>query len=78
MTTSVGGIVTRRRRLTAHKISEIFGVRLAKRLHGKLQSTLEQLEHGRTRARSKDVRRVRSWRSLETGGLYRHYERRAA
>ena len=33
-------------RLTAHKISEIFGVRLTKRLHGKLQSTLEQLEHG--------------------------------
>ena len=33
-------------RLTADKISEIFGVRVTRRLHGKLQSTLEQLEHG--------------------------------
>jgi len=33
-------------RLTAHKISQIFGVRITKRLHGKLQSTLEQIEHG--------------------------------
>ena len=32
--------------LTADKISQIFGVRITKRLHGKLQSTLEQIEHG--------------------------------
>jgi hypothetical protein len=34
-------------RLTANKISEIFGVRLDKRLRGKLASVLEQIEHGR-------------------------------
>lgn len=33
-------------RLTAHKISEIFGVRLTKQLRGKLNTTLEQIEHG--------------------------------
>jgi len=33
-------------RLTAHKISEIFGVRVTRRLRGKLQGTLEQIEHG--------------------------------
>ncbi len=33
-------------RLTAHKISEIFGLRLTKRLRGKLNTTLEQIEHG--------------------------------
>ena len=33
-------------RLTAHKISEIFGVRLTKKLKGKLNTTLEQIEHG--------------------------------
>jgi hypothetical protein len=33
-------------RLTAHKISEIFGVRVTKRLKGKLNTTLEQIEHG--------------------------------
>jgi hypothetical protein len=33
-------------RLTAHKISEIFGTRLTRRLRGKLHSTLEQIEHG--------------------------------
>ena len=33
-------------RLTAHKISEIFGSRLTKKLKGKLHTTLEQLEHG--------------------------------
>jgi hypothetical protein len=33
-------------RLTAHKISEIFGTRLTRRLHGKLHTTLEQIEHG--------------------------------
>jgi exopolysaccharide biosynthesis predicted pyruvyltransferase EpsI len=33
-------------RLTAHHISQIFGVRITKRLHGKLHSTLEQIEHG--------------------------------
>ena len=33
-------------RLTAHKISAIFGVRLTKRLRGKLNTTLEQVEHG--------------------------------
>jgi len=33
-------------RLTAHKISEIFGTRLTRRLRGKLQTTLEQFEHG--------------------------------
>jgi len=32
--------------LTAHKISEVFGMRLTKRLNGKLATTLEQLEHG--------------------------------
>jgi hypothetical protein len=34
-------------RLTAHKISEIFGVRVTKKLKGKLNTTLEQIEHGR-------------------------------
>jgi hypothetical protein len=33
-------------RLTAHKISEIFGVRVTKKLKGKLNTTLEQIEHG--------------------------------
>jgi hypothetical protein len=33
-------------RLTAHRISEIFGVRLSKRLRGKLATLIEQIEHG--------------------------------
>lgn len=33
-------------RLTANRISEIFGVRLTKRLNGKLATVLEQVEHG--------------------------------
>jgi hypothetical protein len=33
-------------RLTAHRISEIFGVRLNKRLRGKLATVLDQIEHG--------------------------------
>jgi hypothetical protein len=33
-------------RLTAHKISEVFGTRLTRRLRGKLHTTLEQIEHG--------------------------------
>jgi len=33
-------------RLTANRISEIFGVRLNKRLHGKLATVLDQIEHG--------------------------------
>src|SRR5713226_7593152 len=33
-------------RLTAHKSSEIFGVRLTQQLRGKLNTTLEQIEHG--------------------------------
>jgi len=33
-------------RLTAHRISEIFGVRLNKRLGGKLATVIEQIEHG--------------------------------
>ncbi|MGB6941815.1 MAG: hypothetical protein WBE37_05445, partial [Bryobacteraceae bacterium] len=33
-------------RLTAHKISEIFGVRLTKRFRGKLSTVIEQIEHG--------------------------------
>src|SRR5205823_13418362 len=33
-------------RLTAHRISEIFGVRLNKRLPGKLATVIEQIEHG--------------------------------
>jgi hypothetical protein len=33
-------------RLTAHRISEIFGVRLHKRLRGKLATVIEQVEHG--------------------------------
>jgi hypothetical protein len=33
-------------RLTAHKISEIFGSRVTKKLKGKLNTTLEQIEHG--------------------------------
>jgi len=33
-------------RLTAHRISEIFGVRLNKRLRGKLATVIEQVEHG--------------------------------
>src|SRR5256886_32861 len=33
-------------RLTAHKVSEIFGVRITKKLKGKLNTTLEQVEHG--------------------------------
>ncbi len=34
------------RGLTAHQISEIFGVRVTKKLKGKLNTTLEQIEHG--------------------------------
>jgi hypothetical protein len=34
------------RRLTAHKIGEIFGVRVTKKLKGKLHTTLERIEHG--------------------------------
>lgn len=33
-------------RLTAHKISEIFGLRVTRKLKGKLHTTLEQIEHG--------------------------------
>jgi len=33
-------------RLTAHRISEIFGVRLNKRLRGKLAPVIDQIEHG--------------------------------
>ena len=33
-------------RLTAHRLSEIFGIRLNKRLGGKLATVLDQLEHG--------------------------------
>jgi hypothetical protein len=33
-------------RLTAHRISEIFGVRLNKRMRGKLATVIEQIEHG--------------------------------
>jgi hypothetical protein len=33
-------------RMTAHKISEVFGSRLTKKLKGKLHTTLEQVEHG--------------------------------
>jgi len=33
-------------RLTAHRISEIFGIRLNKRLRGKLATVLDQVEHG--------------------------------
>ena len=33
-------------RMTAHKISEVFGYRLTKHLKGKLHTTLDQLEHG--------------------------------
>jgi hypothetical protein len=33
-------------RLTAHKISEIFGVRLTKKLRGKLSTAIEEIEHG--------------------------------
>ncbi len=33
-------------RLTAHKISEIFGVHVTKKLKGKLNTTLERIEHG--------------------------------
>jgi len=33
-------------RLTAHRISEMFGVRLNKRLRGKLATVLDQIEHG--------------------------------
>jgi len=33
-------------RLTAHRISEIFGVRFNKRLRGKLATVIEQIEHG--------------------------------
>jgi hypothetical protein len=33
-------------RLTAHKINEIFGSRVTKKLKGKLNTTLEQVEHG--------------------------------
>src|SRR5262252_3231347 len=33
-------------RLTAHKISEIFGLRLHRRMGGKLATVIEQIEHG--------------------------------
>jgi hypothetical protein len=33
-------------RLSVDKISEVFGQRITKHLHGKLNSTLEQIEHG--------------------------------
>ena len=33
-------------RLTAHKISEIFGVRLTKKFRGKLSTVVDQIEHG--------------------------------
>ena len=33
-------------RLTAHRISEIFGVRLTKKLRGKIATVIEQIEHG--------------------------------
>lgn len=33
-------------RLTAHKISEIFGIRLTRKLKGKLANVVEQVEHG--------------------------------
>src|SRR5712691_10121743 len=33
-------------RLTAHRISEIFGVRLTKKLRGKISTVIEQIEHG--------------------------------
>jgi hypothetical protein len=33
-------------RLTAHRISEIFGIRLNKRLKGKLAAVIDQIEHG--------------------------------
>ena len=33
-------------RLTANRISQIFGVRLTKRLPGKLATVLDQIEHG--------------------------------
>jgi hypothetical protein len=33
-------------RLTAHRISELFGVRLHKRLRGKLATVIDQIEHG--------------------------------
>lgn len=33
-------------RLTAHKISEIFGVRLTRKFKGKLANVIEQVEHG--------------------------------
>src|SRR3954462_1414128 len=33
-------------RLTANRISEIFGVRLSKRLRGKLATVINQIEHG--------------------------------
>jgi len=33
-------------RLTAHKISQIFGVRLTKKFRGKLSTVIEQIEHG--------------------------------
>lgn len=33
-------------RMSAHQISQIFGVRLTKKLKGKLQATLHQIEHG--------------------------------
>jgi hypothetical protein len=33
-------------RLTAHKIAEIFGVRLSRRFRGKLSTVIDQIEHG--------------------------------
>jgi hypothetical protein len=33
-------------RLTAHKISQVFGVRLDRRLKGKLNTVIDQIEHG--------------------------------
>ncbi len=36
--------------MTAHKISEMFGVRLTTQLKGKLNSVIDQIEHGLFRA----------------------------
>jgi len=32
--------------VTANKISEVFGIRITKKFHGKLNTTLEQIDHG--------------------------------
>ena len=41
-----GTVANRKQRLTANRISEIFGVRLTKKLRGKLAAVVEQIEHG--------------------------------